>query len=527
MNDDAGGPLLPGGGDEQRQQRLRKLAALREAGVEPFAIRFDRSHLAADAIAEFEEREKAAAKDEETRFGPVSVAGRVTRHRSQGKVAFADVVDGSGKLQIYARLDALGEAGMRLVNDLDLGDIVGASGEVFRTRRGEVSLDVAELTLLTKALRPLPDKWHGLKDPEIRFRQRHVDLIVNPDARRLLKMRSRLIRHLHAYLDDRGFEEVETPVLHRLAGGAAARPFLTHHNALDLDLALRIALELHLKRLVVGGMERVYEIGRVFRNEGVDRRHNPEFTLLELYQAYTDLDGMMELTEAMLRAATEAVLGGTEVVHGEETIDLGKRWDRQEMLDLVAGANPDVDLQDEDAIRRRAIDIGAVRADTMDWGELIFELFERSVESELVRPTFVTGFPISVSPLARRRVDDPRLAERFELFIAGQELANAFAELTDPIDQRARFEQQLALRDAGGEETHPMDEDFIAALEQGMPPTGGLGIGIDRLVMLLASEGNIREVIAFPLLRDAPASPGEPGYVEIDNSERPGGDSEA
>ncbi|MDP9325486.1 MAG: lysine--tRNA ligase, partial [Candidatus Dormibacteraeota bacterium] len=366
----------------------------------------------------------------------------------------------------------------------------------------------------------------GLKDPEIRFRQRHVDLIVNPDARRLLKMRSRLVRHLRAYLDDRGFEEVETPVLHRLAGGAAARPFLTHHNALDLDLALRIALELHLKRLVVGGMERVYEIGRVFRNEGVDRRHNPEFTLLELYQAYTDLDGMIELTEAMLRSVAEAVLGGTEVVHGEETIDLGKRWDRQEMLDLVAGANPDVDLQDEEALRRRAVDIGAVRAEAMDWGELIFELFERSVEGELVRPTFVTGFPISVSPLARRRADDPRLAERFELFIAGQELANAFAELTDPIDQRGRFEQQLALRAAGDDETHPMDEEFIAALEQGMPPTGGLGIGIDRLVMLLAGEGNIREVIAFPLLRDAPESPGEPGYVEIDNGEaRSAGDA--
>jgi lysyl-tRNA synthetase class 2 len=268
-------------------------------------------------------------------------------------------------------------------------------------------------------------------------------------------------------------------------------------------------------------MERVYEIGRVFRNEGIDRRHNPEFTLLELYQAYTDLEGMMELTEALLRNATSAVLGGTVVEHGEESIDLAERFDRQEMLDLVAAANPDVDLQDTEALRKRAVDIGAVRAEKMDWGELVFELFERSVESELVRPTFVTGFPISVSPLARRRADDERLAERFELFIAGQELANAFAELTDPIDQRARFEQQLALQATGAEETHPMDEEFIAALEQGMPPTGGLGIGIDRLVMLLGGVSNIREVIAFPLLRDAPEVPGEPGYVEIENIEAP------
>jgi lysyl-tRNA synthetase class 2 len=520
MDDDQLLPEPAAGGDELRQQRIRKVEALRAAGIEPYAISFERSHLAADAVVAFEEYEKTSG-EQEARLGPVSIAGRVTRHRSQGKAAFADLVDGSGKLQLYARLDAVGEEAMNLVNDLDLGDIVGARGDVFRTRRGEVSLDVKELTLLTKALRPLPDKWHGLRDPEIRFRQRQVDLIVNPEARRLLRLRSGVIRELRVFLDSRGFEEVETPVLHRLAGGAAARPFLTHHNALDLDLNLRIALELHLKRLVVGGLERVYEIGRVFRNEGIDRRHNPEFSLLEVYQAYTDLAGMMELTEAMLRAVTAAVLGGTEVSHGEETIDLAERWDRQEMLDLVAEANPDVDLEDTEALRRRTVAIGAVRAGAMDWGELIFELFERSVESELVRPTFVTGFPVSVSPLARRRAGDPRLAERFELFIAGQELANAFAELTDPIDQRLRFEQQLAQQATGAEETHPMDEDFIAALEQGMPPTGGLGVGIDRLVMLLGGVSNIREVIAFPLLRDAPAAPGDPEYVEIDNGEAP------
>ena len=505
----AGHQPAPVGGAELRQQRLAKLAKLREHGIEPFASRFDRSHTAHQAIGLFEEAERRVSGPvaeypvhEEVRTDPVSVAGRVTRHRSQGKVAFADIVDGSGKLQLYARADRLGPDAMELFNDLDLGDIVGAHGELFRTRRGEISVDVQSLKLLTKSLRPLPDKWHGLKDPETRFRQRHLDLIANPQARDTLRLRSRMIAHIRRFLDERGFEEVETPVLHRIAGGAAARPFVTHHNALDMDLYLRIALELHLKRLVVGGIERVYEIGRVFRNEGIDAVHNPEFTMLELYQAYTDLGGMMELTEAMVKGIAAAVGKGGSFNYQGQTIEVSRPWKRREMLDLVREANPRVDLDDIESLRLRADELGAIPRDR-DWGELIFEIFERSVERTLVQPTFVTGHPVSVSPLARRRIEDERLADRFELFIAGKEMGNAFSELTDPIDQRARFEQQVAARGAGDDEAHPMDADFIAALEQGMPPTGGLGIGIDRMVMLFADVTHIREVIAFPAMRDA------------------------
>ena len=503
------------GGAELRQQRLVKLDALRRQGVEPFALRFDRTHTTHQAIGLYEEAERGLAgtgdEDPETvdevRTTPVRVAGRISRHRSQGKVAFADIIDGSGKLQLYAKADVLGEAGITLFNDLDLGDIVGVQGELFRTRRGEISLEVRELTLLTKALRPLPDKWHGLRDPELRFRQRHVDLIVNPQAREVLKLRSGLISQLRRYLDRQGFEEVETPVLHRVPGGAAARPFKTHHNALDMDLYLRIALELHLKRLVIGGFERVYEIGRVFRNEGIDARHNPEFTMLELYQAYTDLEGMMQLTEAMLKSVAEALGKSGGLTYQGESIDISGQWQRREMLDLVRAANPALDLESLEALRAKAGELGAIPRDR-DWGELVFEIFERSVERTLVQPTFVTGHPVSVTPLARRRRDDERLAERFELFIVGQEIGNAFSELTDPIDQRARFEQQVAALSSGAEEAHPMDEEFLAALEQGMPPTGGLGIGVDRLVMLFADVAHIREVLAFPLMRDAPEEVG-------------------
>jgi lysyl-tRNA synthetase, class II len=500
------------GGAELRQARLTKLNALRQRGVEPYARRFERSHTTHQAIGLYEEAERGSAGGrggdpetvEEVRTTAVTVAGRVTRHRSQGRVAFADIVDAGGKLQLYARGDNLGEADMALFNDLDLGDIVGAQGELFRTRRGEISLEVRHLTLLTKALRPLPDKWHGLKDPELRFRQRYVDLIANPEAREILKLRSRLISLFRRLLDERGFEEVETPVLHRVAGGAAARPFTTHHNALDLELNLRIALELHLKRLIVGGLEKVYEIGRVFRNEGIDAHHNPEFTMLELYQAYSDLGGMMELTEELIKDAAEALGKATGLQYQGQPIAIGGAWQSRELLDLVREHNPDLDLESTDALKSRAAELGAIPRER-DWGELVYEIFERSVERTLLQPTFVTGHPISVSPLARRRADDERLAERFELFIAGQEMGNAFSELTDPIDQRERFEHQLAARQSGDEEAHPMDADFIAALEQGMPPTGGLGIGIDRMTMLFADVAHIREVIAFPLMRDAPS----------------------
>jgi len=504
---------------ELRRQRLAKVEAMRAGGVEPFARGFDRTHTAAEAIAAFEAAEASADEGAETRVGPVRVAGRLMRHRPQGKAGFADVVDATGKIQLYAQAAVLGEA-MALFNDLDLGDIVGADGELFRTRRGEVSVDVAAVTMLTKALRPLPDKWHGLKDPELRFRQRHLDLIVNPEARRILALRTDLVGAIRAFLDGRGYEEVETPILHRVAGGAAARPFLTHHNALNLELKLRIAVELHLKRLVVGGLERVYEVGRAFRNEGIDHLHNPEFTILELYQAYSNLDGMMEIAEAMIKEVATAILGDGAFRHEYEghTIDLVGPWSRREMLDLVRERWPEVKVDDEEALRDLASRLGAVPRER-DWGELLYEVFERSIEPTLLQPTFVTGFPASVSPLARRRSDDERLVERFELFIAGGEIGNAFTELTDPIDQRERFEQQARARAAGDQETHPMDEEFLAALEQGMPPTGGLGIGVDRLCMLLAGVANIREVIAFPLLRDAPAaSAGDPEAGDEDGS---------
>jgi len=497
VSEQAGNP------QDLRAARLKKLDALRAAGIEPFAVEFDRTHSTAAARALFEAL-PAGGEEDSPRTEPVRVAGRVVRHRAQGGAGFADILDETGRVQLYARVDTLGEGGMALFNDLDLGDIVGVQGPVFRTRRGEVSVDVQELGLLTKALRPLPDKWHGLKDVELRFRQRHVDLTVNPEARRVLDLRHRLIRGIREFMWSRGFVEVETPVLHKVAGGAAARPFVTHHNTLDIDLYLRIAEELHLKRLVVGGFERVFEIGRVFRNEGIDATHNPEFTILEVYEAFTDYRGMMRLTRDMFQHLARELNGNERFTYGGAEIDLSGEWPAREMLDLVAEASPGVDIEDEEALRARADQLGAVPRQR-DWGELVYEVFERAVEERLTAPTFVTGFPISVSPLARRRAGDPRLADRFELFIAGNELANAFSELTDPLDQRARFEQQARARAAGDEETHPMDEEFIAALEQGMPPTGGLGVGIDRLAMLFADVRNIREVLAFPLMRDAPA----------------------
>jgi lysyl-tRNA synthetase class 2 len=478
---------------------------------------------------------------------PLRIAGRVMRHRDQGRAGFADLRDASGEIQLYLHGDVAGPDGMELFRELDLGDIVGVEGQVFRTRRGQVSVDVARIELLTKALRPLPDKWHGLRDQELRHRHRHLDLIVNPETAAVLRLRTKLISYLRAFLDARGFQEVETPMLHRVAGGAAAKPFVTHHNTLDMDLKLRIAEELHLKRLIVGGLDRVYEIGRVFRNEGIDTRHNPEFTLLELYQAYSDMEGMIELTESMIASAAEALVElraqvargpmsagyrewvegtdgagthaaavdakataerqtGTQLIYQGETVSLARPWARREMLELIREAQPGLNVEDVAALAECARGLGAVRWEGLGWGELVYEIFERAVEPNLVAPTFVTGFPIEVSPLARRRDDDPRLTERFELFIARQEIANAFSELSDPIDQRARFEQQARARAAGDEESHPMDEDFLLALESGMPPTGGMGMGIDRLAMLFADRANIREVIAFPLLRDADES---------------------
>jgi lysyl-tRNA synthetase class 2 len=502
-----------------REQRVAKLDQLRARGVEPYAFSFPGVRTIKSAIQGFlSEEERLQEESGETATAmtePMRVAGRVIRHRAQGKVGFADIVDATGKIQLYVRGGDDRPGGpMQLFSELDLGDIVGVDGPVFRTRRGEVSIDIDQLHMLSKALRPLPDKWHGLRDPEARYRQRHVDFIVNPDAARALRIRGKLLGHMRRFLDDHGFLEVETPVLHKIAGGAAARPFATHHNALGLDLYLRIALELHLKRMIVGGFERVYEIGRVFRNEGISTRHNPEFTLLELYQAYTDDAGMMDLTENLLVSTARhlaPLLPGSETGEDGEVVlqyqgrgvSLRQPWRRREMLELVAAAVPGLAIDDVVALREAARGLGGIDTENLTWGQALYEVFERAVEPNLFEPTFVTGFPVDVSPLARRRPDDERLVARFELFIAGQELANAFAELTDPIDQRRRFEQQLAARASGDDEAHPMDEEFLAALEQGMPPTGGLGIGIDRLLMLFADMPNIREVIAFPLLRDA------------------------
>jgi len=495
----------PGGLAELRQQRLANLAALRDAGIEPYALRFDRTHTVAQARDAFEGLGGAA----DARFGPVRVAGRVTRHRPQGKVGFADLVDESGQVQLMARADSLGDHGHRLFRAIDLGDIVGVEGQVIRSRSGEVTVELTALSMLTKTLRPLPDKWHGLKDPEMRLRQRHLDLIANPESRATLRLRSRVVSHFRRFLDARGFMEVETPVLQLVAGGAAARPFMTHHNTLDQDMALRISLELYLKRLLVGGFEKIYEIGRVFRNEGVSPRHNPEFTILELYEAYTDYHGMMDLTRELLQDTAREVLGG-EVIHRDDgDIDISGVWPRRSILELTAEHNPGLDLDDQQALRRRAAELGASQPESLDWGAALYEVFERTAKKGARSPVFVTGHPRSISPLARAHRDDPRLVERFELYIAGEELADAFSELTDPLDQRSRFEQQLAARAAGVAETHPMDEDFLAALEQGMPPAGGLGVGIDRLVALFAGLSNIREVIAFPALRGRPSDRGD------------------
>lgn len=490
--------------EEQLQEARRtKVAALREAGVDPFGTRFGDRRLMGDLRAEYGE---ATAEELDEKALPVRVAGRVMTLRSHGKAGFAHLQDGSGRLQLYLRLPELSDRARLVWEHLDLGDIVGAEGVLMRTRTGELSVKVADLTMLTKALRPLPDKHGGLRNVELRYRERHLDLLVNPESRAVFEARSRIVASLRRTLDEMGFLEVETPVLVPLAGGAAARPFLTYHNALDRDLSLRIATELHLKRLVVGGMERVYEIGRVFRNEGLSTRHNPEFTSLEAYQAYADYQDMMDLTERLVQNAALAANGCLQA--GE--IDLTGPFRRVTMaeavkeatgLDLLALGGSGDEEEDARAVRAAA-EAAGYEVEATTWGGLLAELFERYAEDRLIQPTFVIGHPVETSPLAKRDPRDPRLTERFELYVQGRELANAFSELNDPEDQRRRFEEQLAQRAAGDEEAHPMDEEFLAALEVGLPPTGGLGIGVDRLVMLLTGAPSIRDVILFPTLRD-------------------------
>ena len=491
-------------GNELIRQRHAKLEALRRRGLDPFGGRYPVTHWAGPLHA----RLAAATEEEELRaVGPVSLAGRIVTLRHHGKTCFAHLMDHTGRIQLYARSDQLGDD-YTLFTDLDLGDFIGATGEMMRTRTGEITLAVKAFTFLAKSLRPLPEKWHGLKDVETRYRQRYVDLVVNPDSRRIFLLRSQIIRAIRAFLDARSFVEVETPMMQPIPGGAIARPFKTHHNALGMDLYLRVAPELYLKRLVVGGFERVYEISRVFRNEGVSTRHNPEFTILEFYQAYADYTDLMELTEALFAELARSLLGTLTLAWGEHTIDLTPPWPRLpffEALSQALGAPVTPDTE-PNILRQIAShrDVGHAGADAPT---LWKDVFDALVEPTLVQPIFITDFPIELSPLAKRKRDNPRLVDRFEGFIGCRELINAYSELNDPIDQLGRFREQAALAARGDDEAHWLDEDYVRALEYGMPPTAGEGIGIDRLVMFFADQPSIREVILFPHLRpEAPAS---------------------
>lgn len=478
---------------EHVRVRRRKLEALRARGIDPFGARFDRTHHAQDIVEDFERLDGSTVK----------VAGRLTAMRGHGKATFADLLDRSGRIQLYAKLDDLGEKEYELFTSLDIGDIVGVEGRVFRTRRGEVSVAIEKFVLLTKALRPLPEKWHGLADVDLRYRQRYLDLIVNPEVRDVFMRRTAIIRAVRAFLDSRGYLEVETSSMHVIPGGANARPFITHHNALDIDLYMRIALELHLKRLIVGGLEKVYEIGRVYRNEGISTKHNPEFTMLELYEAYADYTDMMKLAEDLIHYVAIQVLGWACVEHQGDTVSLAPPWPRKTMVEVV-GEHTGVDfdaIETAEEARAAAKALGAEVDPAATRGKVLADVYEDLVEPKIISPTFVVDHPIEISPLAKKKADDPRYTYRFELIIAGREIANAFSELNDPIDQRERFEAQAALRARGDEEAHRMDEDFLRALEHGMPPTGGMGIGIDRLVMLLTNQSSLRDVILFPTMR--------------------------
>ena len=478
------------------QIRRDKLKELQEGGRDPFQItNYEVTHDSAAIKADFDAMEGSQ----------VSLAGRLMSKRGMGKVSFCDLQDKSGRIQLYARRDEMDGEEYDRFKKLDIGDIVGVKGIVFRTQRGEMSIRVEAVTLLSKSLLPLPEKFHGLTNTELRYRQRYVDLIVNPEVKRNFIIRSQFIKHVRDFLDGRGYMEVETPVLNTISGGATARPFITHHNTLDIDMFMRIATELPLKRLIVGGLDRVYEIGRIFRNEGMDPKHNPEFTTVELYQAYADFNDMMDLFEDLLSSAAQKILGTYQVEWQGEQIDLTPGWPRMPMHEAVkqyCGIDFMAINSDEEAVAA-AKSIGVELPETADktWGNALYECFDQKVEEKLIQPTFITMHPVDVSPLAKRSPKDPRLTERFELFICHSEMGNAFSELNDPIDQRGRFQKQVELRDKGDDEAGMMDEDFLTALEYGMPPTGGLGIGIDRCVMLLTNSDSIREVILFPTMK--------------------------
>ena len=477
--------------------RRDKLTALQEAGQDPFQItKFEKKNNTQEIRDNFEAMEEQ----------PVKIAGRLMSKRVMGKVTFCDLQDREGRIQLYVRRDEVGEEPYKAFKKYDIGDIVGVDGVVFRTQRGEISVRAKEVTLLSKSLLPLPEKFHGLTNQELRYRQRYVDLIMNPEVRKTFEVRSKFIQYLRRFLDNRGYIEVETPVLNTISGGASARPFITHHNTLDIDMYLRIATELNLKRLIVGGMEKVYEVGRIFRNEGMDPKHNPEFTTVELYEAYADFNDMMDLFEDLLSGAAQELLGTTEVTWMGEEISLKKGWPRMTMAEAVekyVGIDfMAIEGDDEAAVaaaKAHGVEIPEGKEKT--WGNALYECFDQKVEEKLIQPTFITMHPVDVSPLAKRSPKDPRLTERFELFICHSEMGNAFSELNDPIDQRQRFLKQVELREGGDEEAGMMDEDFITALSYGMPPTGGLGIGIDRCVMLLTGASTIRDVILFPTMK--------------------------
>lgn len=480
--------------NEMLMMRREKLKKLKEIGKDPFVIeKYEYTHHSTTIKDKFEELE------EET----VSVAGRIMSRRGHGKVCFMDLQDSKGKIQIFIKMDVIGKEEYEHLNLLDIGDIIGVKGEVFKTKTGEVSIRAKEITLLTKSLQILPEKFHGLKDPDLRYRQRYVDLIVNPEVKETFILRSKIIKAIRAYLDDRGFLEVDTPILNTVAGGANARPFITHHNSLGIDMYLRIANELYLKRLIVGGFEKVYEMGRMFRNEGMSYKHNPEFTNIELYQAYADYEDMMELTENLVAYVAEKTLGTAVIEYQGKKIDLTPPWRRITMIDAIkeyTGVDFNTINTDEEAIevaKAKGLEIEP----GMKRGHVISEMFEEFCEEHLVQPTFVTHHPVEVSPLAKRNPEDPRLTNRFEAFINTWEIANAFSELNDPIDQKERFLEQVKQREAGDHEAHMMDSDFINALEVGLPPTGGLGIGVDRLIMILTNQPTIRDVILFPTMK--------------------------
>ena len=486
---------------QQAAVRRQKLADLCEAGQNPFVItKYQQDAYSADLKQEFAE---LPAEAETGKI--VSLAGRMMSKRIMGKASFAHLRDQKGDIQIFVKRDLLGEEAYAAFKKLDIGDIIGVKGEVFRTKMGEISVRICELTLLSKSLLPLPEKFHGLTDREARYRQRYVDLIVNPDVRRAFEVRSKFIKHLRNYLDERGYMEVETPVLNTIAGGAAARPFITHHNTLDIDMYLRIATELPLKRLIVGGIDRVYEVGRIFRNEGMDPKHNPEFTTVELYQAYADFHDMMDIAEGVLSSAAKEILGTYEIEWLGNKIDLTPGWRRMTMIEAVreyVGIDFDAITDDAEAVaaaNAKGVELNPAAEPT--WGNALYACFDQKVEEHLIQPTFITMYPVEVSPLTKRSPEDPRLTERFEFFINHSEMGNAYSELNDPLDQRDRFVKQAEQRDRGDDEAEMIDEDFLTAMEYGMPPTGGMGIGIDRCVMMLTNSDSIRDVILFPTMK--------------------------